>query len=71
MKKFIFILFWIVSLVAASIYTYENPETLDRIKNSFAKHIPPKVQFEQGPSQRAIGNSFAVEFSFHSKFPGL
>ena len=63
MKKFIFILFWIVSLIAASIYTYENPEALDRIKNSFAKHIPPKVQFEQGPSQRAIGNSFAVEFS--------
>ena len=46
MRKFIFILIWLVSLIIASIFTYENPEVIDFIKKSYEKRLPPKIKFE-------------------------
>ena len=63
MRKFIFILIWLVSVIIASIYTYENPEVIESIRHNFEKHLPSKVKFEQGPYNVSIGNSFVVEFS--------
>ena len=68
MRKIIFILIWLASLVIMSIFTYENPEMIDLMKSNFEKHAPSKIKFEQGPSQRSIGNSFAVEFSQEISF---
>ena len=68
MRKFIFILIWLVSLIIASIFTYENPEVIDIIKKSFEKRLPSKIKFEQGPSNRSAGNSFIVEFSQEVSF---
>ena len=70
MRKFIFIfiLIWLVSVIIASIYTYEHPETIERIKYNFEKHLPSKVKFEQGPYNVSIGNSFVVEFSQEISF---
>ena len=68
MRKFIFILIWLVSLIIASIFTYENPEVIDFIKKSYEKRLPPKIKFEQGPSNRSVGNSFVVEFSQEISF---
>ena len=68
MRKFIFILIWLVSLIIASIFTYENPEVIDFIKKSYEKRLPPKIKFEQGPSSRSVGNSFVVEFSQEISF---
>ena len=68
MRKFIFILIWLVSLIIASIFTYENPEVIDFIKKSIEKRLPSKIKFEQGPSNRSAGNSFIVEFSQEVSF---
>jgi len=68
MRKFIFILIWLVSVIVASIYTYENPEVIESIRHNFEKHLPSKVKFEQGPYNISIGNSFAVEFSQEISF---
>ena len=68
MKKFVFILIWLITLIIVSVYTYENPEKMDIVKYYFKKHIPSKIKFEQGPSQRSLGNSFAVEFSQEVSF---
>ena len=68
MRKFIFILIWLVSVIIASIYTYENPEVIESIKHNFEKHLPSKVKFEQGPYNNSIGNSFIVEFSREISF---
>ena len=37
MKKILFILLWIVSLVFVSIYTNENPEIVEKAKSYFKK----------------------------------
>ena len=68
MRKFIFILIWLVSLIITSIFTYENPEVIDFIKKSIEKRLPSKIKFEQGPSNRSVGNSFVVEFSQEISF---
>ena len=68
MRKFIFILIWLVSVIIASIYTYENPEVIESIRHNFEKHLPSKVKFEQGPHNVSIGNSFVVEFSQEISF---
>ncbi len=68
MKKFVFFLVWVSSLILASVYTYENPDKIDIIKYYFKSHLPSKIKFEKGTSQRALGNSFAVEFSQEISF---
>ena len=68
MRKFIFILIWLISLIITSIFTYENPEVIDYIKKSFEKRLPSNIKFEQGPSNRSAGNSFIVEFSQEVSF---
>ena len=69
MRKFIFILIWLVSLIIASLYTYENPETIELIKRNFKEHPSfSRIKFEQGPSNLALGNSFAIEFSQEISF---
>ena len=71
MRKFIFISIWLISLIIASIGTYENPEMIDFIKENYnlQKYLPSKIKVEKGPSQISIGNSFAVELSQEIYFP--
>ena len=40
MKKFLIILFWILSLIIVAVYVYENPERFDVLKYYFK----PKIQ---------------------------
>ena len=63
MKKILVVLFWFLSLIIVIIYTYENPERFDVIKDLFKKNISPQVKLEKGPTQIVIANSFNVEFS--------
>ena len=63
MKKFLAVLFWLFSLIIAIIYTYENPEKFDVIKNHFKKYTTSKIKVEKGPTQIVKSNSFHVKFS--------
>ena len=73
MNKFLFILIWLLSLIIVSIYTYENPEKIEIIKNYFKKDkdakvkldktLIQKVESENKLVQKVIANSFSVEFS--------
>ena len=71
MRKFIFISIWLISLIIASIVTYENPEMIDFLKENYnlQKYLPSKIKIEKGPSKKSIGNSFAVELSQEIYFP--
>ena len=44
MKKFIFIILWVVSLIISIIWTYEHPEKIERLKDSFKKNKSPKIE---------------------------
>ena len=63
MKKILFILGWLLSLTLISLYTHENPEKIERIKNYFTKETPPRLKAIQGQINRIPGNSFIIEFS--------
>ena len=71
MKKFfLFFLIWLLSIILASIYTYENPEKAEIIKNYFKKNKNPEVKIEKGDIQKVMANSFIVEFSKEVSFTG-
>ena len=54
---------WLLSLIIAIVYTFENPGKLEIIKNYFSKDKIPWVLAEQGEIQRTPGNYFITEFS--------
>ena len=37
MKKFIFLFIWFLTLVASVIWSYENPEKVEKLKDYFKK----------------------------------
>ena len=63
MKKILLILGWLVSLTLISIYTHENPEKIEGIKNYFTKDKKPRLEATQDQIHRRPANSFLIEFS--------
>jgi len=63
MKKILFILGWLLSLTLISLYTHENPETIERMKNYFTKDKAPRLKAIQDQIHRKPANSFIIEFS--------
>ena len=62
MKKILFILSWLLSLIIISIYVNENPERIEIIKSYFSKDKIPIIRAREGEIERSPGNSFIVEF---------
>ena len=62
MKKILFILSWLLSLIIISIYVNENPERIEIIKGYFSKDKIPILRAREGEIERSPGNSFIVEF---------
>ena len=63
MKKFLFILIWFFSLIIVSLYTYEHPETIEKIIHYYTLNKEPEVKLEKTNAQKVLANSFSVEFS--------
>ena len=63
MKKFLIILFWILSLIIVAVYVYENPERIDVLKYYFKPKIQTDIKSEKGTIEKVPGNSFVVEFT--------
>ena len=61
MKKYlIIILFWIISVILVSVWTFENPEKLEKIKSAFKKNKAIKVETEVKDSKSINSNSFSL-----------
>ena len=63
MKKFLLLLIWFFSLIIISLYTYEHPESIERIKHYVILNKEPDVKLEKSNIQKVLANSFSVEFS--------
>ena len=63
MKKFSIILLWLASVVLIGLYTYENPEIIDKAKNYFTGDKNLVVLQQEGEVFRKPGNSFLIEIS--------
>ena len=63
MKKFLLFLIWFFSVIIVSLYTYEHPESIERIKHHIILNKEPEVKLEKSNIQKVLANSFIVEFS--------
>ena len=64
MKNFLFLLVWLLSLIATSLYIYERPELIEGIKYYFTEFKKPNIKKEVSSEvQKVLANAFAVEFS--------
>jgi len=62
-QKIFFILFWILTVIITSIWSYENPDKLEAIKSYFFKNKKPKVKANTEEVFVRVANSFLVEVS--------
>ena len=63
MKKFLIFFVWLLSLIFSAIYTYENPEVVEKIKKYFKNDKDIVIAQQEDNIFRKPGNSFIVEIS--------
>ena len=54
--------FWIVTIIFSIIWTFENPEKIEKIKSDFKKNEKTNISKVATNSKNIIANSFTVEF---------
>ena len=59
-KRILIFLLWFFSIVFTIIWTYENPEKIEKIKSSFKKEQALKVNISDENSIKIIANSFEI-----------
>ena len=63
MKKLFFISIWLISIIISIIWSYENPEKIESLKDKFKKNKSPIIENIDTEKKIHIANSFEV----HSK----
>jgi hypothetical protein len=63
MKKFLLLLIWFATIVYAVIWTFENPEKVEKIKNEFKKNEKVETKVVSGNSKNISANSFTVKLT--------
>ena len=54
---------WLISLIFVTIWTYENPENIEYLKNYFKKNEEIKAQKIDPNEEKIIANSFLIKLS--------
>ena len=68
MNKLIIISFWFLSVVGSIIWSYENPEKIESLKDYFKKNQNPEINIAEETSEKFIANAFDVYKKYkHSK----
>ena len=60
MKKIIFAIFWLLSILISVIWSYENPEKIEILKNNFKKNKSPQIKNVDTKKLEFTANSFEV-----------
>ena len=61
-KKFLAIFtLWLLTILFTAIWTFENPEKIEKIKSFFKKKQSVQVEAVEDEGQKFIANSFSVE----------
>ena len=63
MKKFLLLLIWFATIVYAVIWTFENHEKVEKIKNEFKKNEKVETKVVSGNSKNISANSFTVKLT--------
>jgi hypothetical protein len=60
MKKITIIVFWIISILISIIWSYEHPEKIESLKDSFKKNKSPEIENIESEKKIFVANSFEV-----------
>ena len=61
-KFYLFSIIWIMSLLAVSLWTFENPDKIELIKNIYKKNKAPISKIQEKSGNQIVSNSFIVTF---------
>ena len=61
--SFLLLIFWIISLLFTSLWTYENPENVEIIKSYFEKKRKPDTSITREDTTEILANSYSVQIS--------
>jgi len=61
LKKFLIVLLWLFSILFSIIWTYENPEKIEKIKSNFKQEQLLEVSVVEENSKNIVANSFNLE----------
>ena len=62
-KNFIIFIIWILSIIGSILWTFENPEKIESIKDYFKKKEINKINIINESLTKVIANSFNVNFN--------
>ena len=65
MKKLFFITIWSISIIISIIWSYENPEKIESLKDKFKKNKSPIIENINSEKKIYIANSFEVHSKNH------
>jgi len=63
MKKLSILFLWFLTIIYAVLWTFENPEKVEKIKNEFKKNEKVETEVISGESKYIFANSFKIKLS--------
>tara|TARA_B100000767_G_C19709051_1_gene511890 strand:+ start:66 stop:1319 length:1254 start_codon:yes stop_codon:yes gene_type:complete len=63
MMKYFFLFLWFVTIIYTAIWTFENPEKIEKIKSEFKKNKKVETQLVSSEGVSVAANSFTVKLS--------
>ena len=64
MNKIFIVIFWLISILFAIIFTYENPEKIENIKDNIKKNENPRITSTNSNEIFHTANSFELSTGF-------
>ena len=63
MKNIVLLTLWIFTIIFSIVWTFENPEKIEKIKSNFKKNKKPEISKSQELTESVIANSYKVSFT--------
>ena len=63
MKKLFIFFLWVVSIIYAVVWTFENPEKIEKFKSEFKKNEKAEIKVITAESKKIFANSFSIDLS--------
>jgi hypothetical protein len=63
MKKFFIFFLWVVTIIYTIVWTFENPEKIEKIKDTFKKNKKNDIKVVSNKSKNIFANAFTIKLS--------
>ena len=63
MKNLFFFILWLVTIVYTIVWTFENPEKIEKIKDRFKKNKQIEIKVVSGINKNISANAFTLNLS--------